>query len=200
MPDTPATRTTSHTSEQLAVNENEIAATAEPSDTRQAENTPDTEQVDVAPRASAEPELPVRIEIDALNRTVPVRNPTSRRVSDLDRALLSGVVRHPDSAHFDQTGTMFVLGHSSRLPNVVNENFQAFNDIEDLTWGDTIRVYSTDTMYVYRVEDVYEAKATVASVPIAGDTQTLTLATCNSFGTKDDRFIVEALLVREQEL
>lgn len=144
--------------------------------------------------------LPVRIEIDALDRVVPVLNPTSRRVADLDEALLSGVVRHPDAANFNQDGNMFILGHSSRLPNVINQNFQAFNDIETLQWGDTIRVYSTDTVYVYRVEKTYEAKASTASVPIAGTGKKLTLATCNSFGSIDDRHIVEAKLVSQQPL
>lgn len=149
------------------------------------------------PTASA---LPVRIEIDALDRVVPVLNPTSRNVNELDTALLSGVVRHPDAANFNQDANMFILGHSSRLPNVINKNFQAFNDIETLQWGDVIRVYSTDTVYVYRVDTVYEAKASIASVPIAGTGKMLTLATCNSFGSVDDRHIVEAKLVSQQAL
>jgi len=145
-------------------------------------------------------ELPVRIEIAALNQTVSVLNPTSRRVADLDNALLSGVVRHPDSAALKQNGNMFLLGHSSRLPNVINKNFQAFNDIETLKWGDVIRVYSADTEYVYQVEKVYKVKASLASVPIAGDEPKLTLATCNSFGSKDDRHIVEADLISQRSL
>jgi len=32
-------------------------------------------------------------------------------------------------------------------------------------------------------------------VPIAGDTERLVLATCNSFGSVDDRHIVEAVLI-----
>lgn len=138
--------------------------------------------------------LPVRMEIDALNRSIPVLNPTSRRIDDLDDALLHGAVRHPDAADFAQEGTIFILGHSSRLPNVMNRNFQIFNDIEKLEWGDTIRVYSETMVYVYRVDRVYEAKASQVTVPIAGTGPRLTLATCDSFGSRDDRFIVEAEL------
>lgn len=179
------------------VSNTEPATASVTSPASQPVTTPDPPETTSTPPSGA---LPVRIEIDALDRVVPVLNPTSRRVSDLDAALLSGVVRHPDAANFNQEGNMFILGHSSRLPNVINKNFQAFNDIETLRWGDTIRVYSADMVYVYRVEKVYEAKASTASVPIAGTGKMLTLATCNSFGSVDDRHIVEAKLVSQQPL
>ena len=147
---------------------------------------------------SAPDSVPQSLYIDALNRTVPVLNPTSRRVADLDRALESGAVRHPDSADFQREGNIFILGHSSYLPTVNNRNFQVFNGIQNLRWGDTIRLFSNDTEYIYRVERVYEAKASEVVVPVAGTGPMLTLATCDSFGSKDDRFIVEAVLVNQQ--
>ncbi len=139
--------------------------------------------------------LPAFIYIDALDRTISISNPTSREISDLDKALLSGAVRHPDSATLDQLGTVFILGHSSYLPSVRNKNFQAFNGIQDLKWGDTIKITATEGEYVYRVDKVYRAKAQDITVPIAGSTKRLVLATCNSFGSVDDRYIVEADLV-----
>lgn len=138
--------------------------------------------------------LPEKITFDSLNRSTVVFNPNSRNVKELDAALLNGVVRHPDSATLGQNGTVFILGHSSYLPKVVNENFQAFNGIQDLKWGDTIKIEGGDQIYVYRVEKVYKAKATDTTVPIAGNSQKLVLATCNSFGSTDDRYIVEAEL------
>lgn len=153
-----------------------------------------TEEVAQEARVVANP-LPVTIIFDSLNREVPVLNPESDSVEALDAALLSGVIRHPDSADFKNEGTIFLLGHSSYLPNVRNKNFQAFNGIQKLEWGDTIRLRSKDTEYVYRVERVYEAKASNAEVPLQFEEPTLVLATCNSFGTKDDRFIVESKLV-----
>lgn len=143
---------------------------------------------------------PVSIHIDALDRTVAVLNPQSRAVADLDAALLDGVVRHPDSADFHETGNIFILGHSSYLPTVFNKNFQAFNGIQNLTWGDTIRLRSADTEYVYRVERVYEAKASEVTVPNSRGEAKLTLATCDTFGAKEDRFIVEASLVTSRSL
>lgn len=138
---------------------------------------------------------PDKIIFDALNKEVNILNPQSADIATLDNALLNGVVRHPDSADLSQDGTMFLFGHSSSLPNVINRNFQAFNGIQNLEWGDKIRVQSADFEYVYRVDRVYEAKASTAEVALVSGTATLALATCNSFGTKDDRFIVEATLV-----
>lgn len=144
--------------------------------------------------------LPVSITIPALDRTVVVHNPTSSSVAVLDEALLSGVVRHPDSADFSEEGNIFILGHSSYLPNVFNKSFQAFNGIQELTWGDTIEVSSSDTVYTYQVERVTKAKASEVVVPFTPGEARLTLATCNSFATKDDRFIVEAKLIATKSL
>lgn len=139
--------------------------------------------------------LPATIIFDSFEREVAVLNPTSRSVASLDEALLSGVVRHPDSADFANEGTIFLFGHSSYLPNVINKNFQAFNGIQDLVWGDTIRLQSANMEYVYRVDRVYQTKASDAEVAIDRGKPKLTLATCNTFGSKDDRYVVEASLV-----
>lgn len=149
----------------------------------------------------AEPEpvsavLPTGIYIEKLDKTVTVLNPDSRAIADLDQALLDGVVRHPDSATLNQEGNVFILGHSSYLPNVLNKNFQAFNGIQNLEWGDTIEVLGGGKTYVYRVEKVYKAKASDVTVPIADTGSMLTIATCNSFGSTDDRYIVEASLLK----
>lgn len=141
---------------------------------------------------SPEAVFPNSISIKKLDRVIPVLNPTSRAIDDLDNALLNGVVRHPDSAHLAQDGNVFILGHSSYLPSVVNSNFQAFNGIQKLEWGDIIEVSSDSHVYVYEVEKVFKARAQDVTVPIAGDSPRLVLATCNSFGSTDDRFIVEA--------
>jgi LPXTG-site transpeptidase (sortase) family protein len=147
-----------------------------------------------------EPILPTSIYIKKLDRTIPVLNPDSRSVADLDAALLSGVVRHPDSAMLAQNGNVFILGHSSYLPTVMNKNFQAFNGIQNLAWGDTIEVSSGGKVHVFEVEKVFKAQASDLTVPIAGDERRLTLATCNSFGSTDDRFIVEAKEIEVRSL
>ena len=154
----------------------------------------------VVPAKVVDASLPHKIIFDSLDKEVTVLNPESRAIADLDTALLSGAVRHPDSASFEEDGNIFILAHSSYLPNVFNKNFQAFNGIQDLTWGDKIRVQSDDMEYVYRVEKVYKAKAAKIFVPETPGEAKLTLATCNSFGSKDDRFMVEATLIGSYKL
>lgn len=156
---------------------------------------------DDAPAVVVSDPFPNRIIFDTLNnRSVEVLNPQSTDIASLDAALLEGAVRHPQSADFEETGNIFILGHSSYLPNVLNRNFQAFNGIQELAWGDTIRLQSSEAEYVYRVDRVYEAKASEVVVPVDGTEPMLTLATCDSFGSQDDRFIVEASLIETRPL
>ncbi len=143
--------------------------------------------------------LPVSIYFDAWKREVAVLNPTAKDVASLDAALLKGVVRHPDSADFKDEGTIFLFGHSSYLPTVKNKNYQAFNGLQDLKWGDVVRLRSGEAEYIYRVDSVEKASATNAAVDIERGESKLVLVTCNTFGAKDDRYIVEATLIDIRE-
>jgi LPXTG-site transpeptidase (sortase) family protein len=164
-----------------------LTVVEDPAKTAAGSTTPQAAEVDPYPR---------EIIFDSLGgRVVPVNNPESTKISALDNSLLTGAVRHPESADFVNTGTIFLFGHSSYLPKVINKNFQNFNGIQNLEWGDTIRLRSSDTEYVYRVDKVYKTKASDAEVAIERGTPKLTLATCNSFGSKDDRYVVESTLV-----
>ncbi len=140
--------------------------------------------------------LPNRIVIPESETDVVVLNPESLDMNDLDTALLDGVVRHPQSAHFGDPGNILIFGHSSYLPNVFNKNFQAFNGVQDLQWGDEITLMAeAGTAYRYRVDRVYKVKASETIIDNTRGKATLTIVTCNSFGSKDDRYIVEATLV-----
>ncbi len=143
---------------------------------------------------------PVSMTITELSRTVPVLNPASNDIPTIDAALLNGVARHPDSAKLGEDGNILILGHSSYLPNVMNRNYQAFNGIQKLKWGDTITVSSDTMTYTYRVDKVYESRASDVIIPTDVKGKRLTLVTCNSFGAKEDRFIVEATLISEKAL
>ena len=144
--------------------------------------------------------LPLSITIDALNREVTVLNPTSNTISAMDEALLKGVIRHPDSDDLTGPGNILILGHSSYLRNVLNKNFQAFNGLQNLKWGDTIRVKTADYEYTYKVDRVYKAEASAVDVVTGGSEYRLTLVTCNTLGAKEDRFIVEAVLASKKAL
>lgn len=171
---------------------------------------PETPEVATAPEEEVEetpavkPEavdpLPQKIIIPTLDREVTIYNPATSDVATLDAALLKGIIRHPESADFKNTGTMFLLGHSSYLPVVYNKNYQAFNGIQKLVWGDLIYIQSGDKEYTYRVNRVYEAKASKAEVELQWKKPELILATCDSFGSKEDRFVVEAMFVESHKI
>lgn len=190
VPETPA--------EKVVTERNIVEENAETNFTEEAETAP---AISEAPESVRDPR-PVSITLGSLNRTVDVLNPTSRTIADLDAALLKGVVRHPDSSDLnDENGNILILGHSSYLNNVFNKNYQAFNGIQNMTWGDTIILKSSDTEYTYRVDKVYQAKASNVSIPTTSTGGALlTLATCNTFGAKEDRFIVEAVLISKKAL
>jgi LPXTG-site transpeptidase (sortase) family protein len=159
-----------------------------------------TKERDAEPALAVTDPYPKRMIIEALGKDIVIQNPESRKVADLDHALLTGAVRHPDSADFAEKGAMLLFGHSSYLPHVFNKNFQAFNDIQKLVWGDIIRVQSSEAEYRYRVTKVYKTTAEAGEIVVQGDTQRLVLATCNSFGAKDERFVVEADLIETKAL
>jgi len=186
--------------EEVFDEQREVDPAAETTTVRRDEEDSDAETIaeheDTAAEVRSSPILPQQIFIPKLDRTISVLNPVSREIADLDAALLDGVVRHPDSAHLAQKGNVFILGHSSYLPNVFNKSFQAFNGIQDLVWGDIIEVTSGDTLYEYQVEKVYRAQAQDTTVPVAGTSHRLILATCNSFGSVDDRYVVEAKRIK----
>ena len=147
------------------------------------------------------PELPTRIEIPKINLTATIANPTTVDIAVLDQELLSGAVRYPTSAKLGETGNVVLFGHSSYLPIVGNQAYKAFNGIQKLVVGDTVTVYSADTAYTYRVRSVAkESAASDAGIELAVTGRVLTLATCNSFGAKTDRFVVTADFVESHSI
>ena len=65
-----------------------------------------------------------------------------------------------------------------------------------LNIGDVIRVFGKDGIYEYSVIGMSLAKADEALVTFGTDKRMLTLSTCNTFGKKEDRFVVTAIFVR----
>ncbi len=149
--------------------------------------------------AVGEGELPVRIEIPSIGIEATVANPASADIATLDRALLAGAVRYPGSGALGEQGNVLMFGHSSHLPVVHNQAFKAFNDIQKLEVGAPIFVFGKDKIYVYAVEKVEEANTTTGAIPLETDGAKLTLATCDNFGSKSDRFVVTATLVSIQD-
>lgn len=137
-------------------------------------------------------ELPTKIEISKISLSANVVNPTATDIASLDKELLKGAVRYPTSAKLGETGNVVLFGHSSYLPVVGNQAYKAFNDIQKLAVGDVVTVYSAGTAYTYRVRVVEKKTVTNDGIELSITGRVLTLVTCNSFGAKEDRFMVTA--------
>lgn len=147
------------------------------------------------PVAAEKVEAPIRIVARDIGLDASVLNPTSKDIGILDKALLSGAVRYPGTALLGQEGTALLFGHSSYLPLVQNKNFKIFNEVEKLEQGAIISVYSGAREYRYKVVRQEVAKATADRIDLEQNGRFLKLVTCNSFGAKEDRFVVTAEFV-----
>ena len=146
-----------------------------------------------AAKSPAVAEFPAKIEIPKIGLSTIIVNPTTVDIVALDKELLKGAVRYPISAKLGETGNVVLFGHSSYLPVVGNKAYKAFNEIQKLAPGDIVTVYSSDTAYTYRVRNVANEKAdNNTAIPLSVAGKVLTLVTCNSFGAKEDRFVVTA--------
>ena len=135
---------------------------------------------------------PLHITIASVGIDVNVENPQSRDIKILDAALNDGAVHYPGTGSLTEDANIFIFGHSSFLPNVINKNYQAFNGLKKLEGGEEIFVDSLDTRYVYKVTSVELAEAQEIQVDLSRGVRKLTLSTCNSFGAESERYIVEA--------
>ena len=162
---------------------------------------PESEPGEVAQKEESRPvevgqiEEPVRIVAEDIGLDAPIVNPTSKDIAILDKALLSGAVRYPSTALLGQEGTMLLFGHSSYLPLVQNRNYKIFNEVQKLEKGSIISVYAGTREYRYRVVRQEVAKATADRIDLEQNGRFLKLVTCNSFGAKEDRFVVTAEFV-----
>jgi LPXTG-site transpeptidase (sortase) family protein len=145
-------------------------------------------------------ELPTKIAIPAIGLSANVANPTTTDVEVLDNALLKGAVRYPTSAKLGEEGNVVLFGHSSYLPIVGNRSYKIFNGIQKLVKGDIVTVYSAGTAYTYRVKSVARESTNNAAIPLLVAGRVLTLATCDSFASKSDRFVVVADFVESHSI
>jgi len=153
-------------------------------------------RVSVSSRIVEPVSAPKRLVIKGVSIDLPVLNPESTDIGVLDEALTRGTVRYPTSARLGEDGNVFIFGHSSGLPVVRNQMYKALNGIESLESGDTISVFGNGREYLYRVTSVRltEASEVLVDLSTSGGKR-LTLSTCNSFGSKSERWVVEAEFV-----
>lgn len=142
---------------------------------------------------------PERILISKISVDQQILNPTSKLVLDLDKELLKGVVRYPDSGLLGEGKNIFLFAHSTGFKVVKNQAFKAFNRLNELKSGDDVVLISGNTAYLYRVFSSNEVSAETALIEF-DNMDTLILSTCNTFGEKSARFVVRAKFIKKYKL
>lgn len=145
-------------------------------------------------------EAPLKIQIPKIGVDADIYNPATTSVSVLDNYLLKGAVHYPGSALLGGEGNVFIFGHSTGFIVVNNQAFKTFNHLKDLKQGDIINVFSDKNIFVYKVNNVKLVGAEKELIEFNTTGKKLTLSTCNTFGAKSERYIVEADFVSKTSI
>lgn len=137
-------------------------------------------------------ELPLSIKISNIGVDSFIYNPATTSINVLNDFLTKGAVRYPGSGLLGGSGNIFIFGHSTGFKIVNNQAFKTFNGLEKLKKGDLIYVYSNKYEYVYEVFSVSLVDAEKTLVEFNTSNKVLTLSTCDNFGEKTNRYVVEA--------
>lgn len=136
-----------------------------------------------------------RIKINSVGIDAVVYHPQTREISVLDQFLTKGAVYYPGSGS-PSDGNVFIFGHSTNWPVVRNQAYKTFNNLEDTKIGDLIELISADgKTYKYEVINVKTVDDNEAFVNFDTSNPMLTISTCNTFGQKQERNVVEAKLI-----
>ena len=145
-------------------------------------------------------ELPLSVVIPAIGVDTQIYNPSTTSPKVLDDFLLKGAVRYPGSGLLGGSGNIFLFGHSTGFKIVNNQAFKTFNGLKNLKKDDLIHVFSDKYEYVYKVLSVEMVGADKALVEFNTKNEMLTISTCNTFGAKSDRYVVQFLYVAKKLL
>ncbi|MFA6226912.1 MAG: sortase [Candidatus Paceibacterota bacterium] len=144
-------------------------------------------------------EVPLSIRIPVIDVDAQVYNPQSTSTEVLDSFLARGAVRYPGSGLLGY-GNIFIFGHNSRLAVVNNQAYKTFNNLRDLKTGDLIYIDSDKNEFIFKVSSLKMEGADKALVTFDTKVHRLTLVTCNTFGAKSDRYVLEAEFVSKHPL
>lgn len=145
-------------------------------------------------------ELPITINIPSIGVDSPIYNPATTSVNILNDFLTKGAVRYPGSGLLGGNGNIFIFGHSTGFKIVNNQAYKTFNGLQNLKSGDLIYVDSDKYEYTYKVSSVKLVDATKTLVEFNTNSKMLTLSTCDNFGAKTDRYVVEAEFISKKLL
>ncbi len=136
-------------------------------------------------------ENPISIDIPEYNIHSSIESPVSNDVQTLDTALLRAAVYYPGSG-FPGSNNMLIFGHSTSFKVVRNKAYQVFNNIKSVKPGTTIYIRTQTQTHIYKTRDVRKVSKYTAWIQFKSDKPMLTLSTCDSFGKRSDRWVLEA--------
>ena len=139
---------------------------------------------------------PTKITIDKIGVSSVIGHPNSQDVAVLDSYLPRGAVYYRGSGTIEQ-GNIFLFGHSTGLQVVRNQAYKTFSGLNKLIKGDEITLWVDTSKYIYKVTSVRLMDENSALVSFDKTGRTLTISTCNTFGQKQERWVVEAVFDRE---
>lgn len=135
--------------------------------------------------------VPDKVEIPKIGVNSVIGKPNTQDVAVLDSFLTKGAVYYPGSGTLEE-GNIFLFGHSTGFRIVQNQAYKTFNDLNKLTAGDEIELTANGRKYIYKVTSVILVDEDRALVDFSDDEKKLTISTCNTFGQKQERWVVEA--------
>lgn len=142
---------------------------------------------------SVAPTTTPEVIIPKINVEIPVDySETSTNENNIENDLEQGVVHYPTTVMPGQNGNAAFFGHSSN--NIFNKGKYkfAFVLLHTLVTGDTFYLTYNDTVYVYKVisRTIVNPSDVAVLGPVAGQSATATLITCDPPGTSINRLIV----------
>lgn len=136
-------------------------------------------------------ELPLSIEIPDNGIYSSIQSPDSTDVAVLDNALNKGAVYYPGSGLPGSNNTL-IFGHSTGFKVVTNKAYQVFNNIKNIKPGTLIYIKTQTKIHVYKTREIKRVSKYTSWIKFKSDIPMLTLATCDSFGKRSDRWVLEA--------
>lgn len=142
---------------------------------------------------SISPTATPEVIIPKINVEIPVNySETSTDEATIENDLESGIVHYPTTSLPGQVGNTAFFGHSSN--NIFNKGKYkfAFVLLHTLVPGDTFYLTYNGKVYVYKVisKSIVDPSDVSVLNPIAGQTATATLITCDPPGTSLHRLII----------
>lgn len=138
------------------------------------------------------------LEVPSIGISVPIILAQSTSISALTKDLDKGVVYYPGSVLPGQIGQIVVLGHSAppNWPKIKHD--WVFSDLNNLNYGDQIRLYFDHKEYIYYVREkkILTKGQEIIPTPLVNNGNVLVLVSCWPPGKNLQRIAVQAELVK----